>query len=119
MAHLLTAQQVWLSRCKEMPLANYNLWPDWEATALASVTNSNNNEWLDYINGLNNDDFEKVITYKNTHGDNFETKLIDILTQVTNHGTHHRAQIGQQLITAAATTLPATDYIAYVRYIEQ
>jgi len=60
-------------------------------------------------------DFEKNIYYKNLKGIAYKNKLADILAHVINHGTHHRAQAGQQLKFAGFENLPITDYIFYVR----
>jgi uncharacterized damage-inducible protein DinB len=68
-----------------------------------------------YLDGLQPDDFEKIISYKNSRGDAFENRLSDILAHVINHGTHHRAQIGQQLKSGGLENLPITDYIFYIR----
>ncbi|MDB5154777.1 MAG: hypothetical protein JWR54_3528, partial [Mucilaginibacter sp.] len=55
-----------------------------------------------------------VISYKNLKGDDFENKLSDVLAHLINHGTHHRAQVGQHL-KLAGVELPNTDYIFYIR----
>ncbi|MDB5109728.1 MAG: hypothetical protein JWR67_842 [Mucilaginibacter sp.] len=115
MAHLLTAQQVWLSRCKCEPAIAVALWPDWPSDQLGQMINNNHRAWIDYMNTLNEDDFDKLISYKNLQGIPFENKLVDMLTQVINHGTHHRAQAGQQLKFAGVEKLPITDYIFYIR----
>ncbi len=47
-------------------------------------------------------------------GNEFSSRLADMITQVTNHGTHHRAQIGQ-LLKVDGVNLPITDYIFYIR----
>lgn len=114
MAHLLAAQQTWLNRCKNEPAQNYALWPDWQADSFEQRINSNHQEWINLLEYLSPDDFENIISYKNSRGDAFENKLSDILTQVINHGTHHRAQIGQHLNLAGAELLN-TDYISYIR----
>jgi len=114
MAHLLTAQQVWLGRCIDKPANITTLWPDWKADTFEQMINNNYQQWLKYLESLNDSDFERVIRYKNLQGDNFETGLIDILTHLINHGTHHRAQVGQHLKLAGAH-LPSTDYILFAR----
>lgn len=115
MAHLLVAQQIWLNRCKGLPAVGGALWPDWKADTFSDIIAKNSSEWLNYIASLQEDDFEKLIPYKNSKGDSFENKLSDVLAHLINHGTHHRAQIGQQLKFAGADNLPNTDYIAYIR----
>lgn len=114
MAHLLTAQQVWLGRCIYKPANITTLWPDWKADTFEKIINENHKQWLSYLESLNDEDVEQPIHYKNLQGDPFETKLADILTHLFNHGTHHRAQAGQHL-KPAGTDLPNTDYILFAR----
>ena len=113
MAHLLTAQQVWLARCEGKP-ALTELWPDWPLNTLEQIINDNYNNWVGYLRSVPGPDFERLIPYQNTKGEGFATRLDDIITQVTNHGTHHRAQIGQHLA-HAGVNLPYTDYIVFIR----
>ncbi|MFB9844370.1 DinB family protein [Mucilaginibacter ginsenosidivorans] len=116
MAHLLTAQQIWLARCNGESATGRVLWPeDWKADELAKVAEENGKAWLDLLNTYTAADFDKTINYQNLQGDSFENKLSDILAHVINHGTHHRAQIGQQLKLSGIEKLPVTDYIYYIR----
>jgi len=115
MAHLLAAQQIWLGRCKGGPAIGAVLWPDWKADTLEQLINDNSKAWLNYLNTVTVADFEKDIYYKNLKGIAYKNKLADILAHVINHGTHHRAQAGQQLKFAGFENLPITDYIFYVR----
>ncbi|MDF2431165.1 MAG: hypothetical protein JWP44_796 [Mucilaginibacter sp.] len=114
MAHLLAAQQIWINRCKALPAIGGALWPDWSADTLPGIMTENSIQWGDFIDGLQPEDFDKIISYKNSKGEDFENNLTDILTHVINHGTHHRAQAGQHL-KAAGFELPMMDYIFYVR----
>ena len=116
MAHLLSAQQVWFARCSGGSNTGRILWPDnWTPDMLPNIIEENSQDWLSLLSTLTPADFDKIISYQNMQGDQFETRLSDILTQVTNHGTHHRAQIVQQLKLAGVEYLPFTDYIAYIR----
>jgi uncharacterized damage-inducible protein DinB len=115
MAHLLGAQQIWLSRCTEIPLSNHTIWPDWQAAQFGDIIGDNYQVITSYLAERNDDDFAKEIIYYNSIGDKFTNTLTDILTQVTNHGTHHRAQIGLLLKEAGLTHLPTIDYIFFMR----
>ena len=115
MAHLLAAQQVWFSRCNNTGNSNYAIWPEGNMDTFDQQTNDNHRQWARLLETLTDADFEKEISYKNSRGEKFTNKLADILTHVINHGTHHRAQIGQLLKSAGAETLPITDYIFYIR----
>ena len=108
MAHLLAAQQIWLNRCKGLQAMGGALWPDWKADSFEQLIDDNHATWIDYINGLNEDDFQKIIAYKNSKGDSYENQLEGILAHLINQPTHHRAQAGQQLKFAGAEKLPLT-----------
>lgn len=115
MAHLLAAQQIWLKRCQGLPSSTSELWSGGQSDDLKSMIDDYHMQWLNYISGLKEEDFESIITYQNSKGEMFSNQLQDILGHVINHGTHHRAQIGQQLIADGLEKLPVTDYILYVR----
>jgi len=115
MGHLLAAQQIWLMRCKGLSNDGIVLWPDWQADTFEQLMNDNHAAWVAFIEGLKEEDFNKVIAYKNSKGDGYERQLEDILAHVINHGTHHRAQIGQVVKLAGLQNLPLTDYIYYIR----
>jgi uncharacterized damage-inducible protein DinB len=116
MAHLLRAQQVWLNRCKEIPPVAGALWPDWKADIFENLIEENYKGWVDFLDQAEPQDFEQIISYKTFSGDVFENTLANILSHVINHGTHHRAQIGQNLKLSGLEKLPNTDYIAFLRY---
>lgn len=97
MAHLLAAQQIWLNRCKGSLTNGGILWPDWKAETFEAIIRKNHLNWIDFIYRFDPENFDKTIQYQNTKGENFQNKLSDVLGHLINHGTHHRAQIGQHL----------------------
>lgn len=115
MTHLLAAQQIWLLRCKATPAQGAQLWPDGQAVQFKYIIEENHSAWTGFINSLTDDDINRTSTYSNSKGEQFENNLVDIFTHLINHGTHHRAQIGQQLKLAGLEKLPATDFIFFVR----
>lgn len=115
MAHLLVTQQVWLQRCKGLSPKNIAIWPDWKIETFEPVIHQNYSDCTNFINQQTPENFAQVIRYQNTKGETFQNFLSDILTHVINHGTHHRAQIGQLLILNGLHPLPVTDYIIYLR----
>ncbi|WP_426667175.1 DinB family protein [Mucilaginibacter sp. McL0603] len=117
MAHMLAAQQIWLKRCKGEPTTGSILWPDWRVDTFVQLLNDNHQKWISFLEGLNDDDFEKKVSYKDLRGNSFENKLSDVLAHAINHGTHHRAQAGQHL-KLAGNELPNTDYILYIRELK-
>jgi len=118
MAHLLAAEQAWLERCKLVPPSMSNSWPENVTIDQCKKQVAERYEaWVTFLNEINEDDLNKIIPYHSFTGDYFENQLGDIVTQVLNHGTHTRAQIGQQLKLAGVKTLPVTDYSYYLRVL--
>ncbi len=115
MAHMLMAQQVWFNRCNNLPTPGGALWPDWKAGIFEQIINDNHAAWVNFLSDLDDSAFQNIIYYKTFKGDSFENKLEDIMAHLINHGTHHRAQIGQELKLAGVEKLPITDYIFYIR----
>ena len=52
---------------------------------------------MDFINELREEDFEKVINYKNKAGADMSNKLGNILLNLFIHQTHHRGAISAML----------------------
>ena len=115
MGHLLAAQQVWLNRCLKQPASGGSVWPDWKADTFKTYIEENHRAWKTFLATLEPADFSKRMHYTNLKGEACNDQLSDVLTHLINHGTHHRAQIGQQLKLAGPEKLPVTDYIFYVR----
>jgi uncharacterized damage-inducible protein DinB len=114
MAHLLVAQQVWLLRCQNLPAPGGPLWPDWQAMQLKYVIEQNYSAWQNHLSCIPDNELSNSVTYYNTKGELFYNTLLDIVSHVLNHGTHHRAQIGLHLKQAGFEQEPM-DYIMYVR----
>ena len=114
LSHLVAASRVWLGRCMADPNSNTDeLWMIKPLESLEEINIQNNKNWIEFLK--NEQQFDRPITYTNSKGNRFTDSLSDILAHVINHGTHHRAQIGQQLKFAGAENLPNTDYIFYLR----
>lgn len=116
MAHVLGAQNVWLSRCIPDPSLAGAIWPDWKSDVFEQIINDSSDGWLKFVGDLTPADFEKIISYTDSRGNSHQNKLEDILAHIINHGTHHRAQIGQYL-KQTGLELPFTDYIFYLRSV--
>lgn len=95
-------------------MPNVQLWAAGDVHKLMATNDKNYEEWAAYLKTLQPEDFDRLISYKNTKGMPFNDQLGDIIGHVINHGTHHRAQIGQ-LLKAVGAELPVTDYIHYIR----
>jgi uncharacterized damage-inducible protein DinB len=112
-SHLLSAQPVWLDRCLGLPQTE-SVWRNRLPEQIKHDIESYHNDWIAFIDQLQPDDFDRTIAYTNSQGDPFDNRLIDIIRQVTNHGTHHRGEL-LILMKEEGFVLPNIDYIMYVR----
>jgi uncharacterized damage-inducible protein DinB len=116
MAHILAAQQIWLARCLGGAPASAAIWPEWAPDIFEPLINDSHRGWIDFLRTKHNDaDFDSYISYNDLKGNPHSTRLSDVFGQVINHGTHHRAQIGQLLKFGGLENLPPTDYIVFAR----
>lgn len=117
-AHLLSVQQIWLARCLGEPCICGSAWPQWSSDVFKQTIDKNHKDWTSFIDTLNPADFSQRVRYKSFKGEAFSNRLVDILTQVINHGVHHRAQAGQ-FLKVEGEKLPQTDFIYYLRALHK
>jgi len=132
LAHLLASSQAWLLRCEGESSAGVDLWPEVvggnglgpdaevaenqvRLSSLEEAIDNNHRAWIKFLE--RESDFERMVHYHNQSNKAYSNGLSDLLSHVLNHGTHHRAQIGQLLKAEGLEKLPPMDYIAYLRMI--
>lgn len=114
LTHVLSAEGIWHSR------AQHGTTPDKLSTtpfanveALRSAWSEERTAMLTYLSALNRDDLEAPVTYSFLSGAAHTNRVWEILMQVVNHGTHHRAEV-----TGALRNLEHspgnTDFILYL-----
>jgi uncharacterized damage-inducible protein DinB len=112
-AHVLAAEHVWLARLRgDTP--RHPVWPALSLEQCAALVQSNQRELQTFVTGLGPEDLGRPITYVNSAGRQFTSRVDDILLHVCLHGTYHRGQIAWELRRSGGVPMP-TDYIAYVR----
>jgi uncharacterized damage-inducible protein DinB len=107
-AHVLGAEEVWLSRLEQRQPA-LAVWPEITLDQCAEAAARNAAGWLAFV--ARQDDWSKIIRYRNQAGVEFETALSDIVTHVVIHGAYHRGQVARALGQASVPT----DFILFVR----
>lgn len=112
-AHLLAAETIWLARLRDETFTT-PVFPDLPLKTSAIWMKKNHQDWLTYLDSLEDIDLESVCVYTTTTGETHETIRKDIIQHVLNHGTHHRAQISM-LLRQAGIAPPPTDFIFYLR----
>jgi uncharacterized damage-inducible protein DinB len=111
-SHMLSAERVWLDRVLGLP-QSVAVWAERLPEEIKEDTENYNAGWLDFIDSLAPDDFEKNVHYVNSQGNAFDMRLVDIITHVINHGTHHRGNI-IILMKEEGYVLPDIDFFIYV-----
>src|SRR3954470_16821876 len=115
LVHIFQADSAWFGRIHGNPdsqTATYPPKPD-----LAGFTT----DWfalldraVEWSAGLNEAEWNKIISYKDSKGNSHQTPLLPIVMHVVNHGSYHRGQVSS-LLRQTGTAPPNTDLINFYR----
>lgn len=114
LGHLLVAERVWLLRLRGEDSTAQVLWPQLSPDECAALAEENAAAFSRYLDALTGDSAAAEITYANTQGVPFRTRVSDVLTHVALHGAYHRGQVATALRGDGAEPVN-TDFIAFVR----
>jgi|SRR5437667_12363971 len=113
MAHIVAAERLWLERLEQRP-QTLPVWPDFtleqcdsQATELASL-------WENFLEGRAAAALLNGISYTNSKGENWTSRVDDVLLHVIMHSAYHRGQIASDM-RAAGFTPAYTDFIHAIR----
>lgn len=109
-SHMAAAQTIWIERMNGTP-SDIKVWSIYDKEALKGLFDDNY-QALQQI--IDREEFDRVVTYTNSRGEQHNSTLSDILTHMALHASYHRGQI-VLLIKGQVEKLPATDYIFYYR----
>lgn len=112
-AHVLGAENVWMARLRQQP-ESVAVWPKLDLDQCAALAAENADAYDAFLSELSENDLERLVAYRNSKGEPFETRIDDILIHVALHGSYHRGQVAMMVRESGAEPLP-TDYIAFVR----
>jgi len=112
-SHILGSEHVWLSRINGTT-KRVEVWPVLSLDECERLAKENTAAFRDLVSRLTPELLEKLVTYRNSAGDQYTSTVKDILTHVALHGSYHRGQIAASL-RAGGDTPSSTDYIAFVR----
>ncbi len=115
-SHMQSTRRIWLDRCQGRK-ETVQRFQDRTQQAIRSELPSCHQDWVAYIQSLQPADFTRFINYTNFQGDPLSSTIQDIITQVTNHGTHHRGTI-IALMKEEDYPPPNLDYISFVRQLQ-
>ena len=112
-AHVLGAKAEWLARL-EGQKSELPVWPKLTLDELEPSLGRLRERWTHYLERLGPADLARSISYVNTKGDTWRSRIDDVLTHVLVHGAYHRGQIASAMREAGLTP-PLTDYIHATR----
>ncbi|WP_068830444.1 DinB family protein [Pseudomonas sp. BMS12] len=110
--HLAVVDRIWLARVRDepQPFAKLDAEAVSERTAFEDYLEVGVAAWRNQLDGLTDVELLAPISYRNMAGEPFQWPLLDIVSHLVNHGTHHRGQITAAL-TALGRPAPKLDYI--------
>jgi uncharacterized damage-inducible protein DinB len=113
-AHLLAAEQVWLTRMRGEDSSALEIWPDQTLDKCALMVEKNAADYRRYLTTVSEETLNAVMIYRNSKGLEFRNTISDTLTHVAMHGSYHRGQIAQTVRNAGHEPVN-TDFITFVR----
>jgi uncharacterized damage-inducible protein DinB len=113
LAHILSAERLWFERLNSQP-QSLPVWPQFGLSECDTLLAEVHDAWLGYFRWLSESDLASTISYKNSKGERWQSRVEDILTHVVIHSAYHRGQIATDF-RAAGMTPPYTDFIHAVR----
>lgn len=113
LSHVLAAKITWLNRLNGIG-SFVPLWEKHNVIDCLLLLTQNNRAWEVFLKTLTDEKLNSVVTYTNTKGEPYSTKIHEILTHVINHSTYHRGQMVSSL-KGKIPVLPVTDYIVFER----
>jgi uncharacterized damage-inducible protein DinB len=112
-SHIIGAEEVWLSRI-EGRASRLPIWPQVSRDELRAGREQVVPGYTRFLETLTAESLDAGVSYRNTAGVAFTTKLVDILVHVALHGQYHRGKINLLLRQTSVEPVP-TDYISFVR----
>jgi uncharacterized damage-inducible protein DinB len=112
MAHILSAERLWLERLKQKP-QSLPVWPQFDLAQCNQQAMDLGRLWKEYLSETTLD-FAQTVSYKNSKGEPWTSTVQDVLTHVVIHSAYHRGQIASHM-RANGSTPAYTDFIHAVR----
>jgi uncharacterized damage-inducible protein DinB len=114
LAHLLIAEKVWYMRLRGDDTYGIELSPELSLDECEKLAAENHEAYAAYLGALLTDELDRVITYRNSKGVEFQTSVRDVLLHVLLHGSYHRGQLAAA-IRGEGDAPVNTDYITFIR----
>lgn len=113
LAHIIGAQDVWLSRLQRDVPCTVS-WPDLSMAQIDGRLEGLRGTWEMLLDQIREPQLDEVIAYANLAGQPFSTPRGDIFDHVLFHGAYHRGQIAAHVREHGGQPIN-TDYITWQR----
>ena len=113
-SHIIITQILWINRVNAEPYEFKDFWHMLDINSMRKLNARSTADWLSLINRKDEKELTQSHSYINSKGNKYTNTLAQIITQVINHSTYHRAQIAL-LLRAENIQPPYTDYIGFFR----
>lgn len=113
LAHILSAERLWLERLLQQP-QSLPVWPEFSVDECEGQIAELAKLWRAYLTELSDFALSQKIAYKNSKGEPWDSTVHDVITHVVLHSAYHRGQIAS-IIRAGGGTPAYTDFIHAVR----
>jgi uncharacterized damage-inducible protein DinB len=113
MAHVVSAEGLWLARLKQQKPA-LPVWPELTLAECDAEAERLGVSWRSYLEERQEPDLPRQIKYVNSKGESWTSRVDDVLFHVITHSAYHRGQIASDM-RAAGLTPAYTDFIHAVR----
>jgi len=113
LSHIFSAEMLWLERLQQQK-QSLAVWPDLTLEQCATQAAELSVLWKGYLSALSEAGLSRSIHYKNSKGENWDSRAEDVLLHVIMHSAYHRGQIATDM-RAAGFTPAYTDFIHAVR----
>lgn len=114
LSHIVLSEAMWMKRIKSLDYQGLSFWNVLSIEECEKTAREVNADYLEYINGLSEEDFNNVMIYKNSKGRDCKNAIWETLTHLGFHSAYHRGQIAKEVRRLNKEPV-LTDYIAYVR----
>ena len=96
LAHILSAERLWLERIRRQP-QTLPVWPKFSFHQCEAQILELTQLWHDYFSQLSCSALSEDVGYRNTKGEPWNNTVQDILTHVLLHSAYHRGQIAVEM----------------------
>ncbi|MBW3535251.1 MAG: DinB family protein [Gemmatimonadetes bacterium] len=115
LAHMMGAEWIWLRRWHgTSPVALPGGWSLDDVGSIRARWSEVERERVRFLDGLEGEDLERVLEYRDMKGTAYETPLGELLLHVTHHAAYHRGQV-INFLRMLGQAPPRTDLVLFYR----